>query len=704
MAKPNPRVLKCRQSQLIRTSLLLLIGLGVCSIGAEQATDSRWANLPDTDTHFTVRSYHSLQEWKSRRENLRRQILWAAGLWPMPERTPLNAKIFDRKTYADYTVEKVYFESFPGLLVSGNVYRPRNPTPRQHPAILNPHGHADAGRLHDDEVTSYQARCITFARLGAVAFMWDMVDYNDSARQLTGEYTSPTYWYLHNRSWEHRRDRRALWNINSFGLQLWNSIRALDFLSSLPEVDPERLGCTGESGGGTQTYMLYAVDDRVKAAAPVCMVSAHMQGGCVCENAPGLRIDTNNVEIAAMMAPRPLLLIGATGDWTKNTREVEYPAIKNVYELYGASEQVQYAFFDSAHGYNRNMREAVYPFLTREMGLSIDKGFNEPAYKPETKQDLLSFRDTLPDHALRSHEALVDRLLASAKRQVNALKPSSSEQLKENRELLTIGLQISTGTAPFQIARLDYCCQTTCRAEDIACEEGLFVEKERGAQIPVRVFRPEHPVQGLNAVLIDGRRRASSAESRANLLRGLLASGQTVYAPDVFGIGRAARNISRDSQTSRNGQFFLTFNRSDDAERVYDIVAIIRHFVAAGATTLNTVGFNDAGPLLAIAAALIEPSQKVAVRFAIDGFLFDTSSESQYLNELFIPGILKAGGLPNALALIAPRPLFLHNAHNYVDTSWAEAAYRSAGYSSNFVINKQRKDGDELLGFLTETR
>ena len=514
-------------------------------------------------------------------------------------------------------------------------------------------------------LTSYQARCITFARLGAVAFMWDMMDYNDSARQLTGEYTSPTYWYIHNRSWEHKRDSRTLWNINSFGLQLWNSIRAIDFLSSLPEVDPERLACTGESGGGTQTYMLYAVDDRIQTAAPVCMVSAHMQGGCACENAPGLRIDANNVDIAAIMAPRPLMLIGATGDWTNNTREVEYPAIKSVYALYGASERVEYAFFDSPHGYTRVMREAVYPFLTRQMGLSI---------------------------------------VAAAKGQVNELKPTSPARLKEDRELLSNGLQISTGTAPFQIERLDYSSKGTCRADDIACEEGLFVGNGRGVQIPARVFRPEHPVEGRTAVLIDGRRSKASPDSRARLLRGLLASGQTVYTPDIFGVGRAARNISRDSQTSRNGRFFLTFNRSDDAERVYDIVAIIRHFVAAGATTINTVGFNDAGPLLAIAAALIEPSQKAAVRFTIDGFLFDTGSESQYLNELFIPGILKAGGLPNALALIAPRPLFLYNAHNYVDTSWAEAAYRSAGAVSNFVVAKERKDDDELLGFLTETR
>src|SRR2546430_14005818 len=106
-------------------------------------------------------------------------------------------------------------------------------------------------------------------------------------------------------------------------LQTWNSIRALDFLESLPDVDRKRLACTGESGGGTQTFMLGAVDDRLAAQVPVVMVSHTMQGGCSCENAPGLRVEYSNMEIAAVPAPRPQILVAATGDWTTNTMEFE---------------------------------------------------------------------------------------------------------------------------------------------------------------------------------------------------------------------------------------------------------------------------------------------------------------------------------------------------------------------------------------------
>ena len=146
------------------------------------------------------------------------------------------------------------------------------------------------------------------------------------------------------------------------GLQLWNAIRALDFVEEL-RVD-QRLVAAGESGGGTR-YRLYAVDDRLFAAAPVCMVSAYMQGGCLCENAPALRFDTNNVDIGATIAPKPLLLVSSTQDWTAHTPEVEYPAIRKIYDLYEAGDRVEEVQIDAPHGYNKEMREAVTAGRTR---------------------------------------------------------------------------------------------------------------------------------------------------------------------------------------------------------------------------------------------------------------------------------------------------------------------------------------------------
>ena len=187
--------------------------------------------------------------------------------------------------------------------------------------------------------------------------------------------------------------RESLWGLSLAGLQLWNSIRALDFLETLPYVRRDALGATGASGGGTQTFLLAAVDERVAAAAPVNMISLHMQGGCLCENIPGLRLDTTNVEIASTIAPRPLLMVSATGDWTKNTMELEYPAVRAVYRLFDADDRV--------HGRARSMRrttttatsrEAMYAWMARWLqGASRDVARAERNFTPDPLPDTLVF-------------------------------------------------------------------------------------------------------------------------------------------------------------------------------------------------------------------------------------------------------------------------------------------------------------------------
>src|SRR5579871_52532 len=293
----------------------------------------------------------SKAEWESRAAQIRRTILFRAGLLPMPERTPLNAHIFGRMERNGVAMEKVYFESVPGFFVTGNLYRPANQatTPGPHPAILAPHGHHAYGRLASDEIFNEPLRAANLARQGYVTFTYDMVGYNDSF-QVPHDYSSPA---------------GSLWSFSVLGLQLWNSIRALDFLASLPDVDANRLAVSGASGGGTQTFLLTAVDDRIKVAVPANMISAYMQGGDNCENAAGLRQDYFNVEFAAAAAPRPMLMVSATGDWTRDNQRVEYPAIREIYKLMGAEDRVQHVQFQAPHNFSRPGREASYEFFAK---------------------------------------------------------------------------------------------------------------------------------------------------------------------------------------------------------------------------------------------------------------------------------------------------------------------------------------------------
>ncbi|MDX1982557.1 MAG: acetylxylan esterase [Bryobacteraceae bacterium] len=349
-----------------------MIGLLFASLLAAQDGDPRLTPVEGTNHVYQMPKYGSLAEWKQRREHLRKQILAAAGLLPMPAHGPVRSEIFGKLEREGYSIEKVWIETMPGYYLGGNLYRPLGRT-GPFPGIVSPHGHWKRGRIEDGEHGSIPARCINLARQGYVVLAYDMVGYNDT-KQTPHAFGGK---------------REDLYNFGPLGLQLWNSIRAVDFIEALPDVDKDRIGATGASGGGTQTFLLTAVDDRIKVSVPVNMISGIMQGGSPCENACGLRHGTNNVDIGAMMAPRPMLMVAATGDWTKNVPKNEYPAIKAIYELYDMAARVEAVQFDAPHNYNKDSREAMYTFFARHFLASDGSKVSELPYTVEKDEDML---------------------------------------------------------------------------------------------------------------------------------------------------------------------------------------------------------------------------------------------------------------------------------------------------------------------------
>jgi len=277
----------------------------------------------------------------------------------MPPSTPLDAVVHGQVRRDGYSVYKVYFESYPGHFVTGSLYRPEGEGRR--PAVLCPYGHWPGGRCFElaparleEQIAKgeeryeqggrcpLQARCATLARLGCVVFQWDLEGYCDSIQLPHTPVPRP---HMNTRSdWGLVSPQAELRLQTLCGIQIYNAIRALDFVSSLPDVDPARIAVTGASGGGMQTTLLCAFDDRPAVAVPVVWVATTLHGGCTCNMAPYLRVDEGNVGLAALIAPRPLLLIGAN-DWTLHIDTQGYPELRQHYGLFGAADRVAVQVF-----------------------------------------------------------------------------------------------------------------------------------------------------------------------------------------------------------------------------------------------------------------------------------------------------------------------------------------------------------------------
>ena len=584
---------------------------------------------PPVQNLDTVRPFpdYSAATWEQTSQYLQRHILVSTGQYPSFDpllKSSLNPQIFGKIERDDYTVEKVYFESYPGFFCTGNLYRPRGKD-GPFPAIVSPHGHWARGRLENIERGSIPGRCINFAKQGYIIFSYDMVGYNDSGQQV-----------------DHRSfpngESEAIWGISLLGLQLQNAIRSIDFLQTLPDVDPDRIACTGASGGGTQTFMLMAIDDRIKVSAPVNMISAHMQGGCLCENAPNLRLDFSNIEIGAMMAPRPLLLVSATGDWTKDTPDVEYPAIRSIYQHFGATDKIHQVQIDAEHNYNKASREAVYQWFAKWLlEIQDSSELTEVDFTVESDEDLLVFHDrSIPYHALSTEELLAS-LKQLGKAAIETRKPNTINELTAFQSEMGQGLL-----------------------------HALALSDQYKDSVNL-VRKLNQPAITEQATLI------VHQNSRIGVLADQLSSDRHA----IFGL--QLNPTRRDTSSG----FFNTYNRLDSALWCQDILAAVETIRKENGNlkSLNLIGMDGAGPVTLLAAGFSS-----ADYLAVDLEKFNAEDDEDFVAQLPIPSIRRVGDFRTAGALLVPRPIYLLNTGQHFPVQWIADLYQVADKNDCFTF------------------
>lgn len=584
-----------------------------------------------------VAAASSEQDWARRQANIRTQVLVAAGLWPEIERAPLRAEIFGRIVRDGYTVEKVRFATWPGLRLTGNLYRPSDGE-GPHPAVLSAHGHWPDGRFQDDEMVSEPARAITLARMGFVVFSYDMVGFGD-LDQIP-----------------HAPLGSGAWGVNLLGLQLWDSIRAIDFLVGLPDVDPKRIGITGASGGGTQTFLLAAVDDRIACSAPVNMVSADFQGGCECENAPGLRIDLTNAEIAAAVAPKPLLLVTTTGDWTATSRAVVAPLIQQVYASLAASDRFRVLQFDFPHNYNRSSREAVYAWFAQWLrGAEPVDRLDEPPFQVEKVPDLsVKAGAEPPDDPDVDADELTARIKGVIAEQLRALAPRDRASLARFRELMTPALRHTTA-----------------------------------AEWPAGEWSARSSMVAGRATLV-----VAPTSAEAEPLLGQLRQTDDHVEVVTFNDGDLNPELVADEVVTR---FRTTYLPTRLGAQVRQVVAQAARLAARDdVAEVRLVGIGAAGIPTLLARALA-PSGVIGLTI-IDLAGFDGADESAWQGATELPGILRIGGLTTAAMLSAPGTLVLHGTEGRFAASAVERAFALAGSPGTLrVVDRTYQAADLAL-------
>ena len=639
--------------------------------------DKRLADLKDLNGCFPFQPPASGKEWAERSEKIRHSLRVAVGLYPEPERTPLKPVIHGRIDGGDFTVEKVYFETRPGFFLTGSLYRPKSGSGKR-PGVLCPHGHWNEARFHDAGEASVrkqiengaeaivetgrnpiQARCVGLARLGCTVLQYDMIGYCDNDQisyQLAHRFGMQRPEMISERNWGLFSPQAESHLQSIMMLQTWNSMRAIDFLQSLEDVDPERIGVTGASGGGTQTFVISALDPRVKVSMPAVMVSNAMQGGCTCENAALMRIAEGNIAFAALFAPKPLGLTAAN-DWTREMATKGFPELQKTYETLGAPGNVMlHSRTEFGHNYNLPSRQAMYRWFNTHLGLGAENPEAERPHQRLTGKDLTVWDAKHPKP--RGGDDFERALLA-------AWTADSAKKVAADPEIARRGWEVVLDASLAQAGAVEWeLVGKTDRGSHLEMT-GLHNNTTRHEQSPVIWLYPKEnwnkravlwlSPAGKAGLFVDG-----GVEPRAEV-RKLLADGNAVCGIDLFlqgeflKDGKPVTKARRVANPREAAAYTLGYNRPLFVQRLHDILSAIAMIKAGqhGAEKIDLVGLKGAGHWAAAANyAAGEALDRVAIE--TDDFEFIKVMDVRHPD--LLPGAAKYGDLQALIRLARKIP------------------------------------------------
>jgi cephalosporin-C deacetylase-like acetyl esterase/pimeloyl-ACP methyl ester carboxylesterase len=596
-----------------------------------------------------VASLKSPEDVEQRRRDLRAKLIEALG--GFPERTPLNPRTVGKADSDGYRIEKLIYESRPDHHVTATLYLPVGNGPV--PGVLMPIGHSDNGKAAE----YVQRGAILLAKNGIACLAYDPIGQGERKQLLNADGKAA----IRGSTTEHSLIGigALLVGESAATYRIWDGMRSLDYLAGRPEIDPNRLGCSGCSGGGTLTSYLMALDDRIAVAAPSCYLTTlerlfHTIGPQDAEqNITGqVALGIDHADYILLRAPKPTLMLVASRDFFDiDGAWATFREAKRIYGLLGLSERIELMESDTPHGYPRQHREPMLRWMSRWL-LDHDQPLTEPEFPIASDAELLCTRTGQVLSALEGvscfdlNRARAERLAAERSR-----TPRTRDALRDEvRRRLALPEAIPTAkpTAVGAIERDGYRIHK------------VIYTTEPGIQIPGLRFEPDHSRDDPLVVLVSDEGKAQQARA-GGPIEELVRAGRRVLAVDLRGWGETtpaqARSESPLGRDSFEAMVALHLNRPLLGQRVFDLLAILDQCASQQSQGFELIGAGNGGLVVLHAAALC-PVKGVRIERSVPSW---TSVASTPLtNDQFtsvVPGVLRAYDLPELARLIAPTPL-----------------------------------------------